>query len=196
MSYRQLPSSLSTGSARGEVQERTRGQVGEDFSFLISWRQPAIAALRIAFGCVWAVDAWLTWQPAFQDNLTDYLTKALYAQQQASIAWLNSALHVINLNPRLLAFTITAGETGIAIGLLLGALSNLTCLGGILLSLCLWSLASSSGYSYTLGASDSGISIVYVLVFVGLLLANAGSVFGVDRYLAGTLGHWRFLSRI
>lgn len=181
MSYRQLPLSPLAGSARGEVQE--------DFSFLVSWRRHAIAAIRIAFGCVWVVNAWWAWQPAFRDNLIGYATKALYAQPQGGVVWLNAWLHVISLNPRLFAFAITAGETGIAVGLLLGILSNLTCLGGVVLSLCLWSLASGSGYPYAVGATDSGIALLYILFFVGLLLAHAGSFFGVDRYLAGTPEH-------
>ena len=33
----------------------------------------AIALLRIAFGLVWAIDAYFIWQPAFANNFVSYL---------------------------------------------------------------------------------------------------------------------------
>ena len=37
-------------------------------------RMMAIAALRIAFGLIWSVDAALKWQPAFQANFSQIVS--------------------------------------------------------------------------------------------------------------------------
>lgn len=156
----------------------------EASSRLASWRLGGIAALRIAFGCVWAIDAWFKWQPGFADNFSGYLTKALDGQTPAVASWIHVWIHVVSVNPRFFAFLIALGETGIALGLLLGALSNLSCLVGILLLLSIWSTAHGFGGLYVPGSTDIGVSIIYVLVFIGLYLSNAGLTFGVDRLLA------------
>ena len=155
----------------------------EASSRLASWRLGGIAALRIAFGCVWAIDAWFKWQPGFADNFSGYLTKALDGQPPAVASWINVWIQVVSVNPHLFAFLVAMAETGIALGSLFGALSKLTCLTGILLSLSIWSTAHGFGGPYGPGSTDTGVSIIYVLVFIGLFLGNAGLTFAVDRYL-------------
>ena len=182
MSYKPFTLSLLNGAPR------------EASSQLASWRLGGIAALRIAFGCVWAIDAWFRWQPGFADNFTGYLTKALDGQPPVVVTWINFWIHVVSVNPHLFAILVAGGETAIALGLLFGALSNLTCLVGILLSLSIWSTAHGFGGPYGPGSTDIGVSIIYVLVFTGLLLGNAGLTLGVDRYLASALGRWKFLA--
>jgi uncharacterized membrane protein YphA (DoxX/SURF4 family) len=171
-----------------------KGAQREAPSQLASWRLGGIAVLRITFGCVWAIDAWFKWQPGFADNFTGYLMKALDGQPPAVATWINLWLHVVSVNPHLFASLVAMGETGIALGLLFGALSNLTCLVGILLSLSIWSTAQGFGGPYGPASTDIGVSIIYVLVFTGLFLGNAGLTFGVDRYLANALGSWNFLA--
>ena len=182
MSYKPFTLSLLNGAPR------------ETSSQLASWRLGGIAALRIAFGCVWAIDAWSRWQPGFADNFTGYLTKALDGQPPVVVTWINFWIHVVSINPHLFAFLVAGGETAIALGLLFGALSKLTCLVGILLSLSIWSTAHGFGGPYGPGSTDIGVSIIYVLVFMGLFLGNAGLTLGIDRYLASALGRWKFLA--
>jgi thiosulfate dehydrogenase (quinone) large subunit len=175
LSYRQVYSSLSTG------------KVQRNCSPLRPWRQRIAVGVRVVFGCIWAINAWLVWQSAIQDTLTSYLPGAAV---QRSMAWIGFWLHVVSLNPRLFAFILAAGKASIAIGLLFGILSNLTCLAGILLLLCLYATGGGS----LPGASDNGVLIVYMLVFIGLFLGNAGGIFGMDRYVASMLGRWSFLA--
>jgi hypothetical protein len=40
------------------------------------WRPRSIAALRIAFGVVFAVDAWFKWQQAFVHGFTVFTVQA------------------------------------------------------------------------------------------------------------------------
>ena len=81
-----------------------------------------------------------------------------------------------------------------AIGLLLGLLSNLTPVVGILLSVVIWSTAEGFGGPYQAGSTDIGAAIIYALVFVALSLAASGLYLGIDRRLGSKLGRWAFLA--
>ncbi len=159
-----------------------------------TWRAKGIAALRIAFGLIWAVDAWFKWQPDFINKFTDYLTGALDGQPAAVQAWINFWIKIVQVDPRGFAYLVALGETAVALGLILGVFSNLTNLSGALLSLVIWSTAEGFGGPYTAGSTDIGSAIIYVLVFVGLFLANAGLVWGLDRRLTPLLGRWSILA--
>jgi len=161
---------------------------------LASWRLKGLAILRIAFGCVWAIDAAFKWQPGFANNFTGYLTKAMAGQPPIVAAWIGFWLHIVSINPHLFAYLVAMGETCLAVGLLFGVLSNLTCVVGILLSFMIWSTAQGCGGPYGPGSTDIGVSIIYVLVFIGLFMGNAGLTFGIDRYLASRLRRWSFLA--
>ena len=69
----------------GLVRERGAESRAERAAFA-RWRSVGIGLLRIAFGVVWAIDAWFKWQPAFVDNFTDYLAGA----RQDQPAWIQS----------------------------------------------------------------------------------------------------------
>lgn len=183
MSYK-----LFTSSDLGEtVQEHRASALG-------AWRLRGIAALRIVFGAVWAIDAWFKWQPAFASHFTGYLMQARNHQPAAIVAWITFWLHVVSLSPAFFAHMVALSETCIALCLVLGAFSNLTCCAGIVLSFVIWSAAEGFGGTYSPGSTDIGVSIIYVLVFVGLFLGNAGRVFGLDRSLDKLLGRWCFLA--
>ena len=171
----------------GSVREHRASTLG-------AWRLRGIAALRMAFGGVWAIDAWFKWQPAFASNFTGYLIQARDHQPTAIVAWITFWLHVVSLNPAFFAHMVALGESCIALGLVLGAFSNLTCCAGIVLSFVIWSTAEGFGGPYGSGSTDIGVSIIYVLVFVGLFLGNAGCVFGLDMLLDTLLGRWCFLA--
>ncbi len=161
---------------------------------LSAWRTAGIGALRIAFGLIWAVDAWFKWQPDFINKFTDYLTGALDGQPALVQAWITFWIDLVKVNPTALAYLVAIGETAVAIGLILGLFSNLTNLGGTLLALIIWSTAEGFGGPYQAGSTDIGAAVIYVLVFVGLFLSNAGLFWGLDRRLTPALGRWRILA--
>jgi uncharacterized membrane protein YphA (DoxX/SURF4 family) len=109
-----------------------------------SWRAHGIGVLRIAFGLVWAVDAYFKWQPAFLNHLTDYVTGALPGQPGAVKSWIHFWHHIIGVDPHVFAYLVAAGETAVALALILGVFSNLAYGVGILLSLVIWSTAEGS----------------------------------------------------
>jgi uncharacterized membrane protein YphA (DoxX/SURF4 family) len=160
----------------------------------IKLRSQAIASTRIAFGLVWAIDAYFKWQPAFQNNFVSYLQETYNGQPALIQAWLNTWIKLVSANPYLFARLVALGETGIAIGLIFGMFSNLAYAGGTLLSVVIWAVPEGFGGPYTAGATDIGTGIIYVFGFLGLFLLSAGQYYGIDKILRSKLGHWGFLS--
>jgi len=161
---------------------------------LSSWRLKGIGLLRIVFGLIWAVDASFKWQPGFIGTFSDFLTGALEGQPPAVQAWINLWINVIKVNPSVFAHLVAIGETAVALGLILGVLSNLADIGGALLALVIWSTAEGFGGPYAAGSTDVGSALIYVLVFVALFLTHAGLVSGLDRQLTPAMGRWGFLA--
>lgn len=150
--------------------------------------------LRIVFGLVWAVDAWFKWRPDFVDNFSDYLAGAQQGQPPVVHHWIGFWINLLGVDPRLFAHLVAIGESAVALGLILGVFSNLTAVGGALLSLIIWSTAEGFGGPYKEGSTDIGAAIIYLLVFVGLFLSGAGLYLGVDRKLTPRLGRLSFLA--
>lgn len=157
-------------------------------------RSLAIAFTRISFGLVWAIDAYFKWQPAFADHFVSYLQETYGGQPALIQTWLDLWIKLVSIDPHLFARIVALGETGIAIGLLLGLFSNLAYTGGTLLALVIWAVPEGFGGPYTPGATDIGTGIIYVFGFLGLYLLSAGQQYGLDRILRARLGRWKFLS--
>jgi uncharacterized membrane protein YphA (DoxX/SURF4 family) len=66
-------------------------------------------------------------------------------QPTAVQAWINLWISVIKVNPSAFGHLVAIGETAVALGLILGVLSNLTDIGGALLALVIWSTAEGFG---------------------------------------------------
>ncbi len=156
------------------------------------WRRQGIALLRILFGVVWGIDAWFKWQPDFINNFSSYLTSD--NQPPAVAWWINLWINIIKVDPHVFAHLVAIGETAIALALILGVFSNLTYFGGTLISIIIWTTAEGFGGPYQAGATDIGAAIIYVLVFAGLFLSQAGIVWGYDLQLGKKLGKYSWLA--
>ena len=161
---------------------------------LASWRVKGIAVVRILFGLVLGIDAWLKWQPTFQNYFTSYLTYVMNGQPGPVQSWIGFWLMIVKTNPGVFAHLVALAESALAIALCLGLFSNLAYIGGIVLTLLIWSTAEGFGSIYRPGATDLGPAIIYTLVFAGLFLSSAGLCYGVDRLLTPRLGRLGFLA--
>jgi uncharacterized membrane protein YphA (DoxX/SURF4 family) len=161
---------------------------------LAPWRCRGLAGLRIVFGLVWLIDAYFKWLPGFHDNLDKYLEDGAEGQPAIVQAWVNLWINVIGVQPHFYSNVVAVGETAVAIALIVGVFSNLAYLGGVVLSLGIWSTAEGFGGPYQAGSVDIGAAIIYVLVFAGQFLTSAGLHFGLDRYLTPWLGRWDILA--
>lgn len=160
-----------------------------------SWRPKAIGALRIVFGLVWAVAAWLKWQPDFQNHFLDQVSAAKDGQPALVQGWIAFWTHLVSTNPLLFARAEASLETALAVCLVLGVFSNLTFVVGFLLSLGIWSTAEGFGGPYKPGQStDIGTALPYAILFAILFCISAGYSYGLDRWLAPRLGRLSFLA--
>ncbi len=65
---------------------------------------------------------------------------------------------------------------------------------GTLLAFVIWRSAVGFGGPYTPGSTDIGAAVIYVLVFAGLFVTNAGLYVGLDARLTPAPGRWGFLA--
>jgi thiosulfate dehydrogenase (quinone) large subunit len=159
------------------------------------WKQRSIAALRILFGLIWVVAAWLKWAPDFQNSFASQVSGAESGQPGIVQGWITFWANIINTNPLLFARLEGGLETAIAIFLIFGVLSNLTYFLGILLSLGIWSIAEGFGGPYVSGQStDVGTALPYAVIFAVLLVVSAGRYYSVDHWLTRRLGRFGFLA--
>lgn len=161
---------------------------------LAQWRLMGIGLLRIAFGVVWAFDAWFKWQPQFVTNFAGYLTGAQQGQPAWVQSWIGFWVTLVRVNPGIFARLVALGETAIAVTLILGILTNLSTIGGAVLALMIWSTAEGFGGPYQAGSTDVGSAVIYALVLAGLFLSQAGLYLGLDRRLTPALGRLGFLA--
>jgi uncharacterized membrane protein YphA (DoxX/SURF4 family) len=160
-----------------------------------NWRAAAIAALRIVFGLLWAFAAWWKWQPAFQNTFSEQMHKASDGQPQAILSWIAWWGNLISINPLFFARLEASTETALAVFLVLGLLSNLTYIVGILLTLGIWSIPEGFGGPYQPGqTTDIGTALPYTLLFCTLLVVCAGRYYALDTWLTPRLGPLGFLA--
>ena len=159
------------------------------------WRARAIAFLRIAFGLIWAIDAWFKWQPGFISSFTDQIAKAKQDQPQGVQSWLSFWAHLVGSNPHFFAYLTAAMETALAVFLILGLLTQLTCLVGIVWSLAIWAIPEGFGGPYKPGDStDVGTALLYALMFAVLFAIAAGRYYSIDQWLTPRLSRFGFLA--
>lgn len=159
------------------------------------WRARAIAFLRIAFGLIWAIDAWFKWQSGFINSFTDQITKAKQDQPLGVQSWLSFWAHLVSSNPHFFAYLTATVEAILAIFLILGLLSQLTFLVGMVWSLAIWAIPEGFGGPYKPGDStDVGTALLYALMFAVLFAIAAGRYYSVDQWLTRRLGRFGFLA--
>lgn len=159
------------------------------------WRERGVGIARIIFGLVFAVAAVLKWQPQFQNTFVAQVSGAEVGQPAPIVAWISFWTNLVSVNPLFFARLEATTESAIAVFLLLGLFSNMTCILGMLLSLGIWSVPEGLGGPYIAGHStDIGTAFPYALLFATLLFISAGHYYGLDRWLTPRLGRFGFLA--
>ena len=154
-----------------------------------------VEILRILFGVVWAIDAYLKWQPSFIRSYADDVASASQGQPDWLRPWFRLWRQVAASDPQLLAYATAAIETAIAIALLIGFARRLVYIAGALWSLAIWIIPEGFGGSFLSGATDVGTAIMYVLIFAALysleMLPTATGAWTVDRLIERRIPWWR-----
>lgn len=156
------------------------------------------AAVRIGFGLIWAIDASFKWLPGFihGQTLGDELGKGPDVKTPIIHQWIQLWHSIGTSHPAAFAVTIAILESLIAIGLLLGACSNLTFIASAVLSFGIWSAAEGFHLPWSKsGITDLGPSVGYVIASLALFWVVAGSRWSVDHaFLREKLGRFSWLA--
>lgn len=160
---------------------------------LVRW----VVLLRLAFGAVWLIDAYLKWQPAFIAGYAKTVADGAKGQPGWLRPWFHFWRHLVDLDPHLLAYGTAAIETLIATALILGVARRALYVAGLLWSVGIWTIPEGFGDSLLPGATDLGTAIMYALVFGALytletLPAMTGA-WSLDRRLERRFPWWRVI---
>lgn len=145
--------------------------------------QKAFALLRIAFGLLWAFDAWLKWQPGFFNGFTDQVSIMMSGQPAWIADWIRLWASITTPHALVWAILLALAETAIAIGLIFGIFTRATLVVGVILSLLIWTIPEGFGGPYVAGSTDPGAGIIYVFVFVALWLGTCWSAYSLDSVI-------------
>ena len=153
--------------------------------------------VRVLFGVIWAIDAYLKWQPGYRH---DYLSM-LKMTAQGQPSWLHGWFHFwISLQsgaPLLFATLTGLMETSLALVLLFGVARRAGYAVGVVYSLGLWAVGEGFGGPYMSGTTDIGTGIVYMMMFIALLAFAPPARrerLGLDRALVERWAWWRPLA--
>jgi thiosulfate dehydrogenase (quinone) large subunit len=127
-----------------------------------------VVVLRIGFGAVWAIDAYLKWQPSFVRDFLKTVSAGAMDQPHWLSPWFDFWRHVVRFDPHLFAYGSALVESVLAIGLLLGIGRRLLYVGGAAWSIMIWSVPEGFGTPFTPGATDIGTAIMYAILFATL----------------------------
>jgi uncharacterized membrane protein YphA (DoxX/SURF4 family) len=159
-----------------------------------AWPGLASAALRVAFGVIWAMDAALTWTSGFAAHYVGYLHNASHGQPGWSAWWFDMWIALVTPRAELFVWLTRSAETALALALILGFARKSTYLVGTLFSLLIWSTAEGFGGPYTVGATNMGTAISYVLIFIALIVIDhrAGpNPYSIDYLIERRWPRWR-----
>lgn len=148
-----------------------------------AWPDVASAALRIAFGIIWAIGAAFTWTSQFAANYVGYLHNAAQGQAAWSAWWFDAWITVVTPHAMVFVWLTRIAETLLAVALLIGFARKTTYVLGALFSLLIWATAEGFGGPYTLGATNMGTALSYVLIFlllIGINYRGGTSPYSVD----------------
>jgi uncharacterized membrane protein YphA (DoxX/SURF4 family) len=157
-----------------------------------------VVILRIAFGMVWALDAYLKWQPSFVKSFSATIAAGAQSQPHWLSPWFRFWRDLIAHAPHVFAYAGAATETLIALGLILGVGRRFLYLGGAIYALFIWSVPEGFGTPFAPGATDIGTAIMYAILFAALyaldVTANAGP-WTLDTSLLNRFPWWRMFGQ-
>jgi uncharacterized membrane protein YphA (DoxX/SURF4 family) len=159
------------------------------------------ATLRIFLGLAWTVNAALKWFPAFGAGFLSMLTGVSQNQPAFLKPWFGIVTAVASDGrATFLALGSAAIETYLAVALLTGFARKVTYSVGAIYTALIWATAEGFGGPYVPGSStDVGAAIIYTLLFLTLLINDAGVGFSrlsLDGVLERRVPRWRRVAEL
>jgi nitrite reductase (NO-forming) len=159
------------------------------------------AALRILLGVAWTANAALKWLPAFSAGFLSTLSGASQDQPAFLKPWFSLVTSIASDGRGTFLALGSAGlETYLAVALLTGFARKATYTIGAIYTALIWATAEGFGGPYVPGVStDIGAAIIYTLLFLTLLVNDAGVGFSrlsVDGLLERRMPSWRRVAEL
>ena len=140
--------------------------------------------LRVVFGLFWTADAVLKWMLLAQGiDYAKVIANGAEGQPSLIASWISYWAGIAAATPGF-SVVVAFEETMVAIFLLLGLLTKITSLFGIVFNFLIWSTAEAFGGIFVPGATDIGASPLYMAMFAGLIIVQAGKQHGLDDWLS------------
>lgn len=155
------------------------------------------AALRVAFGVIWAVNAAFVWTPQFHTHYLGYLHNAADGQPAWSAFWFDFWIDLVTPHVTLFVWLTRLAVTALALALLFGFARRTVYVLGALFSLLIWSTAEAFGGPYAVGATNMGVGITYVLIFAVLIAINhrsGTSLYSLDYFIEKRWTWWSWIA--
>jgi thiosulfate dehydrogenase (quinone) large subunit len=157
-----------------------------------------VVILRIGFGVVWALDAYLKWQPSFVKHFSATIAAGAKSAPGWISPWFRFWRDLVAHAPHVFAYAGAVTETMLALGLILGVGRRFLYLGGAIYALFIWSVPEGFGTPFAPGATDIGTAIMYAVLFAALyaldVTANAGAS-TLDTFLLNRFAWWRMFGQ-
>lgn len=166
----------------------------DDHSASSTWPAVAGTALRVAFGIIWIVGAGLTFSGDFAAHYVGYLHNAAHGQPAWAAWWFAMWIALVTPHAGLFVWLTRIAETALALALIFGFARKTTYILGLLFSLLIWSTAEGFGGPYSVGVTNIGAALSYVLIFVALIIVNyrvGPSLYSVDYLIERHWPAWR-----
>jgi nitrite reductase (NO-forming) len=156
-----------------------------------------VAAVRIVFGVIFGIDAYLKWRPGFASGFAGQVSGAAMGQPAWLLPWFHFWTHLIALAPAVFAYVIAVAESLIALALVLGVARQVTYLAAAAYTFFLWAIPEGFGGPYKGGATDIGVGIIYTVLFLAIYHLDTladDSPLSLDPLIERRFPRWRALS--
>jgi thiosulfate dehydrogenase [quinone] large subunit len=155
-----------------------------------------IAAVRIGFGVIWAIDAVFKFEPVFYRSLLSFIKAKDAGEPSWLNPWFNFWYRIIGSNQHLFAIIIIIVEVLISLSLVLGIARRLNYALAALFSFLIWGVGEAFGGPYVTGSTDVNAGIIYVLVFVLLYFVDGAILpsWSLDTNISKRIPWWHFIA--
>lgn len=159
-----------------------------------------VAAVRIAFGLIWLVDAALKWTPHFINGYIEHLGEGSEGRPGWLDPWFRFLVDLQSPAPKVWAYSVAVIETLIALALLFGFARKIAYMGAALFSAMIWATAEGFGGPYTGGGADvdTGAGLIYAIAFISLLLltCHGPDPYSLDAVIERRRPRWRRFAQL
>jgi uncharacterized membrane protein YphA (DoxX/SURF4 family) len=153
--------------------------------------------VRLLFGVIWGIDAFLKWRPGYRHDYISNLQSAAQGQPSWLHGWFHFWINLQSGSPALWATLTGVSETALALVLLLGVARRTGYVGGAVYALLLWAVGEGFGGPYDSSSTDIGTGVIYTMMFITLLAFAPPARrerLSLDRVLIKRFPWWRHIA--